>query len=89
MDPNRDLIRAVDRLTTQVGRIADVLEPPADDGVDGAQATGVISLVPWSGPRYKMCSASMEGYHGRIGPCVLPYLHEAAGHQDSQGHAWV
>ncbi|MFF6904544.1 hypothetical protein ACFY9Q_01210 [Streptomyces sp. NPDC012389] len=40
-DPNhRDLLRAVDRLTTQVRRIADTLETPVADEVDAVQTTG-------------------------------------------------
>ncbi|MEV6081764.1 hypothetical protein AB0L80_42860 [Streptomyces sp. NPDC052069] len=55
-DPNRDLIRAVDRLTTQVRRIADgtaqdsfALAPPVVVGDDGGQKTGD------DGPAWTLC----------------------------------
>ncbi|MFD8667059.1 hypothetical protein ACFV1U_16900 [Streptomyces microflavus] len=41
IDPNhRALLRAVGKLTTQVGRIADTLAPPVVTDDDGAQTTG-------------------------------------------------
>lgn len=58
IDPNhRALLKAVDRLTTQVRRIADTLEPPTDDAPDAGQTTGddtqplaVRTITPWLPP---------------------------------------
>ncbi|WP_329940957.1 hypothetical protein [Streptomyces sp. BE147] len=99
-DPNRDLIRAVDRLTTQVGRIAATLAdgtaqdsfalaPPVVTDDDGAQTTGDNTPAAPAMP-YKMCSASAEGaFGGLLGPCILRYQHYGPLHQDAGGSSWA
>ncbi|MET9701702.1 hypothetical protein [Streptomyces griseus] len=49
-DPNRALLRAVEKLTTQVRRIADTLETPVTDGADAGQTTGEGTVNPTGRP---------------------------------------
>ncbi|WP_354596827.1 hypothetical protein R1Y80_09770 [Streptomyces sp. JL1001] len=66
-DPNhRALLRAVEKLTTQVKRIADTLEPPAVGEADGAQTTGddaqpltVRKIASW----YPTCPSGRHPHH--------------------------
>lgn len=90
-DPNhRALLRAVDRLTTQVKRIADTLETPVVVADLAGQTTGDGTPLPWPTPPYKLCSASSYGaLGGTVGPCVLRYLHDGPVHQDAEGASWT
>ncbi|WP_069743052.1 hypothetical protein [Streptomyces sp. EN23] len=86
-DPNhRALLRAVEKLTTQVKRIADTMEPPVVVADDGAQTTSDDTPLPWPTPPYKLCSASSHGaLGGTVGPCVLRYLHDGPVHVAADG----
>ncbi|MFF4943712.1 hypothetical protein [Streptomyces rubiginosohelvolus] len=88
-DPNhRALLRAVEKLTTQVKRIADTLETHVVGEADGVQTTGDDTPV-WPAMPYKMCSASAEGaFGGLLGPCILRYQHYGPLHQDADGSSW-
>lgn len=101
IDPNhRALLRAVGKLTTQVGRIADTLAdgtargsfalaPPVVTDDDGAQTTGDDTPV-WPAMPFKMCSASAESAFGHpLGPCILRYQHDGPVHQDTEGASWA
>ncbi|NUS76688.1 MAG: hypothetical protein HOV70_10875 [Streptomyces sp.] len=65
-DPNRALLQAVEKLTTQVKRIADTLETPVVDEADGAQTTGdaaqpliVRKIASW----YPTCPSGRHPHH--------------------------
>ncbi|WP_420169028.1 hypothetical protein [Streptomyces violaceoruber] len=76
-DPNhRALLRAVEKLTTQVKRIADTLETPAVTDDDGAQTTADDT------PVWKLCTCGDKPATARHPePCPLsrePYASELA-----------
>lgn len=77
-DQYRTVVAALDRLTTQVGRVADAMGAPDDDGP--------TTPVP-AGPT--TCDASCAGASSVVGPCALRYQHDGPLHRDRFGATWT
>ncbi|WIC88859.1 hypothetical protein SEA_ONIONKNIGHT_53 [Streptomyces phage OnionKnight] len=70
----RAVVEAVDRLTTQVKRLADVQSTPV--------VVGEMETVG-------TCDASTHGLGAAtLGPCILRYQHDGPVHQDETGVRW-
>lgn len=81
-DQYRTVVRAVAALTTQARRIADALETPVVEYVDGEQTTPTTPEPT--------CDTSIRGaFGGVLGPCALRSGHDGPVHRDRWGGTWA